>query len=249
MNQTIDFFINWFTIGTKKALKVIIETKKLGARDIFVKIRGDIIDGKTDFDEKLPSERKLAKFYGVSRGTVRSALKNLETQSYIIVKSGSGAFVSFERAKAIVSPVENANPLELIDARFAIEPHICRLAILHGKREHFEKLDYYMTLMEKNLEHIKEFAIADTNFHKTLAESTGNNLLIWIISQITAARSLPEWTKARNLTLNREIVTLYNLQHRNILNSLIAREPEPAASAMKEHLETARLSLTRASGT
>ena len=96
MNQTIDFFINWFTIGTKKALKVIIETKKLGARDIFVKIRGDIIDGKTDFDEKLPSERKLAKFYGVSRGTVRSALKNLETQSYIIVKSGSGAFVSFE---------------------------------------------------------------------------------------------------------------------------------------------------------
>ena len=52
MNQTIDFFINWFTIGTKKALKVIIETKKLGARDIFVKIRGDIIDGKTDFDEK-----------------------------------------------------------------------------------------------------------------------------------------------------------------------------------------------------
>lgn len=223
--------------------------KKIGARDISIKIRGDIIDGKLDFDEKLPSERSLTKIYGVSRGTVRSAQKNLEEQGYIIVKPGSGAFVSFERAKAIVSPVENANPLELIDARFAIEPHVCRLAILHGKREHFEKLDNYMTLMEKNPGHTKEFAIADTNFHKTLAESTGNNLLIWIISQITAARSLPEWTKARNLTLNSEIVSLYNLQHRNILNSLIAREPELAASAMKEHLETARLSLTRASGT
>ncbi len=249
MNQKIDFFVNWFTFGTKRTTSLAIQKKKIGARDISIKIRGDIIDGKIDFDEKLPSERTLAKFYGVSRGTVRSAQKNLEEQSYIIVKPGSGAFVSFERSKAIISPVENANPLELIDARFAIEPHICRLAILHGKREHFEKLDSYMTLMEKNPDRTKEFAIADTNFHKTLAESTGNNLLIWIISQITAARSLPEWTKARNLTLNSEIVSLYNLQHRNILNSLIAREPELAASAMKEHLETARLSLTRASGT
>ena len=249
MNQTIDFFINWFTIGTERIKNLETQKKKLGSRDISIKIRGDIIDGKIAFDEKLPSERALAKFYGVSRGTVRSAQKNLEEQSYIVIKPGSGAFVSFERSKAIVSPVENANPLELIDARFAIEPHICRLAILHGKREHFEKLDNYMTLMEKNPDRTREFAIADTNFHKTLAESTGNNLLIWIISQITAARSLPEWTKARNLTLNSEIVSLYNLQHRNILNSLIAREPELAASAMKEHLETARLSLTRASGT
>ena len=249
MNQRIDFFNNWFIIGTKRRNNLETYKKKSGARDISIKIRGEILDGKIDFDEKLPSERILAEFYGVSRGTVRAALKNLEKQNYISVKRGSGAFVSFERAKAIVSPVENANPLELIDARFAIEPHICRLAILHGKREHFEKLGNYMTLMEKNPEHTKEFAIADTNFHKTLAESTGNNLLIWIISQITAARSLPEWTKARNLTLNSEIVTLYNSQHRNILNSLIAREPELAASAMKEHLETARLSLTRASGT
>ena len=221
----------------------------MGASEISIKIRSEILEGGIGFNEKLPSERLLADFYGVSRGTIRSALKNLAKQSYIVVKPSSGAFISFERSKAIVSPVENANPLELIDARFAIEPHICRLAILHGKREHFEKLSGFTILMEKNPEHMQEFAIADTNFHKTLAESTGNNLLIWIISQITSARSLPEWTKARNLTLNKEIVNLYNSQHRNILNSIIAREPELAASAMKEHLETARLSLTRASGT
>ena len=222
---------------------------KLGSKAISIKIRTEILEESVAFDEKLPSERILSEGYGVSRGTIRSALKNLERQGYIVIKPGSGAFISFEKTRAIVSPVENANPLELIDTRFAIEPHVCRLAILHGKREHFEKLESYMDVMEKNSENAKEFALADTNFHKTLAESTGNNLLIWIISQITAARSLPEWTNARNLTLNKEIMCIYNLQHRNVLTSLIAREPELAATAMKEHLETARLSLTRASGT
>ena len=76
MNQTIDFFVNWFTIGTKRMKNLEAQKKKLGTRDISIKIRGDIIDGKIDFDEKLPSERALAKFYGVSRGTVRSAQKN-----------------------------------------------------------------------------------------------------------------------------------------------------------------------------
>jgi DNA-binding FadR family transcriptional regulator len=223
--------------------------KKIGAADISAKIKKEILSGSLNFQDKLPPERSMAEFYKVSRGTIRSALNFLEIEDYIIIKPGSGAFVSFNSSKAIISEVENANPLELIDARFAIEPHICRLAILYGKREHFDKLDALMTMMEKNTNDVKEFAVADTSFHKTLAESTGNNLLIWIISQITAARGLPEWTKARNLTLNKKIIVLFNSQHRNILSAIIAREPELAASAMKEHLETARLSLTRASGT
>ena len=139
--------------------------------------------------------------------------------------------------------------MELIDARFAIEPHLCRLAILNGKKEHFQKLDQFTDIMDNSTEDVKAFAEADTNFHKTLAESTGNNLLIWIISQITAARGLSEWNKAKNLTLNKEIMSLYNSQHTVIIDCIKAREPELAASAMKEHLETARLSLTRASGT
>jgi DNA-binding GntR family transcriptional regulator len=50
----------------------------------------------------------------------------------------------------------------------------------------------------------------------------------------------------RSLTLNTDIIQQYNAQHRRILNALYSREPEAAASNMKEHLETARLSLTRA---
>ena len=50
----------------------------------------------------------------------------------------------------------------------------------------------------------------------------------------------------RHLTLEEQIIRHYNAQHRELLNALRSREPERAAVKMKEHLETARLSLMRA---
>ena len=94
-----------------------------------------------------------------------------------------------------------------------------------------------------------EFSEADAAWHQALAESTGNNLLIGILNQINSVRSLDEWTRMRRLTLNEPTIAKYNAQHRQVLNAIRAREPERAAVLMKEHLETARLSLTRAAAT
>ena len=93
------------------------------------------------------------------------------------------------------------------------------------------------------------FSEADTAFHRTLAETTRNNLLVWLIGQINTVRSLDEWTRMRHLTLDESIINQYNAQHREVLNAIRSREPERAAAKMKEHLETARLSLTRAADT
>ena len=66
------------------------------------------------------------------------------------------------------------------------------------------------------------------------------------LGQINTVRSLDEWMRMRHLTLEESIISQYNLQHREILNALRSREPERAAVKMKDHLETARLSLMRA---
>ena len=83
-------------------------------------------------------------------------------------------------------------------------------------------------------------------FHRALAGSTRNNLLVWVIDQINSVRAMDEWTRMRQLTLDTRIIRQYNRQHRQILQAIRSREPERAANHMKEHLETARLSLTRA---
>ena len=62
-------------------------------------------------------------------------------------------------------------------------------------------------------------------------------------------RGHQQWVRMRRLTLEPEIIANYNRQHRAIVEAIRAREPESAAQRMKDHLETARLSLTRASAT
>ena len=230
-------------------MNLMSSTLKYGSENIASELRREILNGQILAPEKLPAERELAEKYQVSRGTVRSALSKLEKEKFIQIKPGSGAFVIHKTSLVPVSEVKNANPLELIDARFALEPHICRLAVLHGKKEQFQKLETLVEAMEKSVKDPVQFASADTAFHQVLADCTGNNLLIWIINQINSVRGQDEWTKARHLTLNDNIIRTYNIQHKQILAAIKLREPEKAASLMKEHLEIARLSLTRAAGT
>ena len=230
-------------------MNIMNSTLKYGSENIASELRREILNGQILAPEKLPAERELAEKYQVSRGTVRAALSKLEKEKFIEIKPGSGAFVIHKTSAVPVSEVKNANPLELIDARFALEPHICRLAVLHGKKEQFLKLETLVEAMEKSVKDPVQFASADTAFHQVLADCTGNNLLIWIINQINSVRGQDEWTKARHLTLNDNIIRTYNIQHKQILAAIKLREPEKAASLMKEHLEIARLSLTRAAGT
>ena len=217
--------------------------------NVALEIRRSITDGTYRRFDRLPASRQLAESLGVARNTLRDALQQLEREGLLEIRPGSGAYVTGLGDRSISKAVEEAAPLELIDARFALEPHICRLCILHGKREDFDTMDGLCRKMENSTTDPTDFAEADTAFHKALASATRNNLLIWLIEQINTVRSLDEWTRMRQLTLDAAMIGQYNVQHREILNALRSREPERAATKMKEHLETARLSLTRAAET
>lgn len=217
--------------------------------EVATELRRLIADGTYQRFERLPSSRQLAQDFGVARNTLRDALYQLETEGLLETRPGSGTYITAQESEQIPSALTDASPLELIDARFALEPHICRLCVMNGRREDFEMLETLCQRMEASLDDPIAFAEADTDFHRTLAQSTRNNLLIWLIGQINTVRALDEWTRMRRLTLDQTIIGQYNTLHREISNALRAREPELAASKMKEHLEIARLSLTRAAET
>lgn len=214
-----------------------------------MEMRRAIEDGTYRRFERLPASRQLAESFGVARNTLRDALYQLEKEGLLETRPGSGTYITAPEQNIVPPAVEEATPLELIDARFALEPHICRLCVLHGRREDFEAMEVLCQSMEASISDPVTFAEADSAFHQALALATRNNLLIWLIGQINTVRSLDEWTRMRHLTLDGQIITRYNLQHREILNAIRSREPERAAARMKVHLETARLSLTRAAET
>ena len=217
--------------------------------DIAKKIRDEIHSGHRKPRERLPPERLLAKEFGVSRTTVRRALSQLSKEMLVNVQRGSGSYVSTEPMKLASGVFETARPLELMDVRFALEPHICRLAVLNAAKHHFEELDSLISIMEANILNKRIFSDADTSFHSILAESTGNPLLLWFSEQIKSARGQQHWSLMSNLTLEAETILKYNSQHRDIVEAIRRRNPEEAALQMHNHLETARLSLSRASST
>ncbi len=226
---------------------VKLQGKRVGAVDIAGMLRLEITNGVYGAHGRLPTERALADLYKVARGTVRDALNQLAVEGLVNIKPGSGTYVIVDSAGDTNRVVANTSPLELIDARFASEPHICRLAVLYGRQVDFDRMEKLLEDMEAAVDDFVGFAKKDSEFHSVLAETTGNSLLIWTVFQINAVRNHEQWSRMRYLTLNERMIDTYNRQHREVVNAIRARVPERAAWYMKEHLETARFSLIRAS--
>ena len=219
---------------------------KIGSVEIANLIRKEIVSGKLSYPQRLPSERMLSEKYLVARGTIRQGLMLLEKDHLITIKAGSGAYISKINNSSQNHIINNARPLELIDTRFALEPHICRLAILHATQSDLDNADELLNRMDCSTNSIEEFSLHDSSFHNLLAESTNNPLLISMFNQVNSVRNQENWSLMRKRTLNEKAIKLYNSQHRLILNAIKLRDPDKASSLMKEHLESARLSLTRA---
>lgn len=224
-------------------------SRRLGASQVVQSLRTEIVEGSLQYGDQLPPERRLAERFGVARGTVREALNQLAASELVEIRRGSGSYVTYRHGAQRNPAIENARPLELIDARFALEPHICRLAVLHAGREDLELAQSQLRIMEDSVDNPQRFSEADMAFHTLLAEVAGNGLLAWVVTEISSVRDQEQWARMLHLTLTPETIRSYNIQHRRILNAIANREPEAAADEMKQHLETARLSLTRAAAT
>ncbi len=220
-----------------------------GSSGVAAQLRNEIAVGTLKPNDRLLPQRDLSKKFDCSRGTVQRALRQLTDEGLVQSIKGSGTYVLGEVDLKASGYSKPTRPLELMDARFAFEPHICRLAVMNAINADFDDLDDLLGEMEASAADADRFAEFDDLFHFRLAETTGNSLLIWIAEQLRAVRAQSDWLRMRQITLNQQIIDRYSRQHRNVVDAIRAREPEVAARCMREHLETARLSLTRASAT
>ncbi len=218
-------------------------TRKPGSGDVLATLRRQIISEQYFRNQRLPPERELADQFGVARGTVREALKRLEELDFVERRPGSGTYVSYSNDTAARPMAETMRPLELIEARLAIEPQIVRLAVLHADDRDLSRIEESIRRMEANADDTHNFGDLDEVFHLLLAEASHNSLLIWMMRHANEVRSHPSWVKMRHLTHNSKIVVEYNRQHRRIYEAIAARDPDGASQTMREHLNLARQSL------
>lgn len=219
---------------------------RLNSSDVAAALRAEVESVRYAPNDRLPPERALAIRYNVARGTVREALRRLEQEGFVHRRAGSGTYVSGSIKAETMSIVQSTSPLELMDARFALEPQNVRLAVLNATAQDLASLEKILMDCEAASGDIAAYAHADDQLHYGLAKAAKNSLLIWMYERINEVRSQSQWAKMRELTLSTKIIQVYNVQHRAVFEAIRNRNADRAAAKIREHLLLARQSLVEA---
>ncbi len=214
-----------------------------GMTMIVAELRDGIEGGNYGHGQRLPAERDLATHYGASRATVREALRQLETEGLVIRKVGSGTFVNWPSAHLGGDIANITSPLELMEVREAIEPHLARMAVVHASAKELDLLEKTLHELEACEGDQVAFSNADERFHLALAEATGNPLMVWIYGQINDVRCHDQWTDMKQKVLSKDAIDVYNHQHRALVTAIRKRDVEAALAVVSDHLEQARRDL------
>jgi len=198
---------------------------------------------------KLPTERAIAQALGMSRGVVRSALSVLEAEGHIVRKVGSGTYLTIkgESGSTADRPLLDANPRQIIEARFAFEPHIAGIAAMNCSKQDMDHLaecaEAYHHAGDFNA-----FEIADENFHAAIAAATQNPVVISAYQTFTAAHATSEWGSLRLRFLTAERRAASRLEHDRILGAIRSRDSDAAVAASQQHLKNIVSALLRPQG-
>jgi DNA-binding FadR family transcriptional regulator len=217
----------------EEAIKRILQAIKLGAVTI-----GD----------RLPPERELARRLGVSRVTLREALKALTAEGFVESRRGrsGGTFITYQPEQhQPIAPALNADELRehLHDAmilRGVLEPGAAEAA---AARELGEEATRYLRdrLAEVTAARTREtHRLADARLHLAIAELSGSSSLIAAVAdaQMTLADLLSAIpVLSRNIDHS-------NTQHAAIVEAVLSGDTETARSRMRDHVEGTSALLT-----
>jgi DNA-binding FadR family transcriptional regulator len=218
-----------------------------GVGAISAYLRRAIETGAYSDGDRLPPERQLAVTFDAARSTVRRALDQLEKAGLISRRLGSGTFVGTPGvAGRALDLADQISPLQLIEARLAVEPFTTRLATLNATRRNLDDMEVVLTRAEASTNDKDTFSRWDGEFHLLIARASSNPLLLNLYRQINQVRIHAQWDAMKEKILTPDVIVAYNCQHRNIYQALNQRDAQLAQALINEHLEKARDDLLRA---
>jgi len=212
-------------------------------------IQGLITAGEFKPGERLPSERALAERLDVSRTSVREAIIALELQGAVEVRGGSGIYVCAPRpaiTQPAYLPAGGPGPFELLRARCLIESEIAAQAALTRKDADLDRIFAALSDMREYMDDKRRNEAADREFHLRIAESTGNSVLLQMVTALWDHAKGPIWTRADQHFHTPALRMASQADHQRVFDALLACDPVAAKAAMQGHLERVIAEFARA---
>jgi DNA-binding FadR family transcriptional regulator len=242
--------INAAPASTMHAIASDVTIVPKAAELVARRLRGEIVRGDTPVGEPLASEKELMERFGVSRPTLRAALRILETQSLVEVRRGSrggtwvcepsidvtarraGAFLQYHRAT--VDDVHRARAL--------VEPPSVALLAVRRDPEQLAKLRATLDDEAAALEDMALVRTIGQRFHAEIVELAGNQTLIVfssMLQEIIDIQTARAQVHRRERGIERAAPTMH-AEHIRTLELIAAGAADEAEQHWRAHLEHVR---------
>lgn len=194
---------------------------------------------------RLPTERRLAEQFGLTRAVTRSALAELEAANLIRRHVGRGTFVReppglIQIAAPFSLPEGSISPTEYIETRLRFEPELAWMIVTGATADDFERMEVLLAQGERASTR-EEFELADAAFHQALAGATHNKLAITMYEMIhTIRHKQAMWGALRRLNEIADQRSVFQREHVKIFEALKQRDAETARNEIAQHIRATR---------
>jgi len=208
------------------------------------RLRAHILQGIEDQSlkpgDRLPPEREMVRRFDAARSAVRRMLADLEMQGRIVRTVGRGTMIAGERDLPTVNA--QTSPAELMEARLLFEPAIADLVVTHATPADFERMEECLARGAR-AGSVAEFEQWDAALHQSIADATHNSFVIRMLDNINAVRDQAEWGQLKQRSLTPERRSLYQIEHKRLVEALKRRDGSEARHRLTEHLRQVRRNL------
>lgn len=202
--------------------------------------RARIESGDWPRGARIPGEHQLATELGVSRGTVREALRSLSLTGLLEPRVGDGTYVraTNEISGVLVRDELSASLTDVLDARAGIEAAAARLAARKATPESLAGLEEVLEARAATLESgdLDAFVAVDTDFHRGVVVASGNPLLLRLYDALAEVM-----TESIHQTATIPEDHRLGDAHVDVLEAIRAGDPEAASQASYALIETVKL--------
>jgi len=203
-------------------------------------IRQAIMSGNLKPGHRLPNESELLLQFGVSKHTLREALRALESMGFVEIRQGAGGGpviceIDMDNTRDMIASFlyfKNVSAKDLCEVRKIFEPYLARLAAERLGPEDIEKLKTLNEMYGKSIKRKKPATKEEVAFHTILAQSSGNPVMILILDFVNSLLTDLKNHIKPGLDFSERV----HAAHEGVVEAIAARNGQAAADAMYNHI-------------
>ncbi|WP_243014393.1 FadR/GntR family transcriptional regulator [Brevibacillus borstelensis] len=192
---------------------------------------------------RIPPEPELVNQLGVSRNTVREAVRALVHTGMLETRQGDGTYVcsSSELGAALQRRFQRSALTETLEVRSALEQDAARLAALRRTPEDVEAMKTWLTASEV-ADNAQTYIEADVQLHMSIVKAAHNSILLELYEHMTESiqQSIGETVDKVVFSPASKRLALHKKIHRELIDAIVAGRPEEAILAVRAHIEAAQ---------